>query len=115
MIHQELLSGSRLITREDVLTNQPFLDAADFQYRADIIRPLTQTCRVLRNVYLARYYEQVEACVVRESKAWYKELSHRLEMTSKGLAGSPELAKHVRCAKNVSLVAPRTDILRPGL
>ena len=101
-IHDELLSGSHLITRETVLRHsEPYLSSADFEYRADILRPLTQTCRVLRNIYLPKYYEHVEACIVRSNRAWYKQLSERLEATSNGLTARADLAKLVRYVRPV--------------
>ena len=96
-IHDELLAGSRLITREDVMRNAGFIDEENIQYRADILRPLTQTCRVLRNVYLPRVYEQMEAWIVRGgNKQWYKYLGERLEKISKRCMKEKELAKLVQ-------------------
>ena len=95
MIYAELLDKSRLITRKEVLANQPHLDH-DFQYRTDVLRSLTQTCRALRMSCLPRYYEHVEACVCRGARVWYKQLSERLEKTSKMLVRLPNLAVHVQ-------------------
>lgn len=95
MIYTELLSKSRLITREEVLANNPHLDDS-FQYRTDVLRSLTQTCRALRASCLPRYYEQVEACVCRGVRVWYKQLAERLEKTSWMLIENPHLAIHVQ-------------------
>lgn len=94
-IHNELLSTSRLITTEEVLANAPHLDDK-FEYRTDVLRSLTQTCHALRVSCIPRYYEHVEACVVRGSRVWYKQLAERLEKTSMMLIESPHLAKHVQ-------------------
>ena len=97
LIHDELLEGSHLITRENVMRNpEPYLCSTEVEYRADVLRPLTQTCRVLRSVYLPKYYEHVEACIIRGQRVWYKQLSERLEATSIGLAGREDLAKLVQ-------------------
>lgn len=95
IIYTELLSTSRLISREEVLANNPHLDDS-FQYRTDVLRSLTQTCRALRASCLPRYYEQVEACVCRGARVWYKQLAERLEKTSWMLIENPHLAMHVQ-------------------
>lgn len=98
MIQTEMFSGSTVVTREDVLKNDPYLDARDFTYRADILRPIMHTCHALRSTYVSAYYEHVEVCMVRTGRVWYLQLSERLERTSKALMAPEmkELAAQVR-------------------
>ena len=95
MIYTELLANSKLITKEEVLANRPWLDRA-FEHRSTVLRSLTQVCRALRASCLPRYYEHVEACICHTSRVWYKQLSERLEKTSLMLSESPSLAVHVQ-------------------
>ena len=96
-IHRELLAGTRVITREDVLARIPFIEEKDIQYRCDVLKPLSQTCRLLRRIYLPRFYEHMEACIVRGgNKQWYKYLGQRLERSSDFFMQHEGLAKFVQ-------------------
>lgn len=90
LIQKELFTGTDVIIREDVRRSQDYLDARKFGYRADILRPIMHTCRALRATYVASYYEHVEVCMKRTGRAWYLQLSERLERTSKVLM-APEM------------------------
>lgn len=96
-IQEELLVGSRLITKEDVMYLTPLVDKKDFQHRADILWPLAQTCRALRNIYLARVYEHMEAWINRGGyQQGYNHIGKRLGWMCKLLTQERELAKLVR-------------------
>lgn len=107
LVHKELLLGCRFITREDVLANARQLDSCEFQYRADVLRPLMHSCRALRAAYISAYYEHVEVCIVRVGQVWYKHLAERLERAAKVLMDPEmqEVAAQVRYVR--SAVDPR--------
>ncbi|EKM50287.1 uncharacterized protein PHACADRAFT_178866 [Phanerochaete carnosa HHB-10118-sp] len=111
-IYEGLLSTSRLITKEQVLENKPHL-SEEFVYRTDVLWSLTRTCHALRVSCLPRYYEHVEACVVRGPRVWYKQLAERLERTSWLLVECPHLARHVQTV-TVSLTRCSTGTVLPA-
>ena len=78
------------------MSNATHIDDSSFEYRADILRPLTQVCRVLRNIYLDAVYEHMEAYIVRGKKQWYKYLGDRLERLYDCCDREPDFAKRVR-------------------
>lgn len=78
------------------MTNATHIDDSIFQYRADILRPLTQVCRVLRNIYLIEVYEHMEVYIARGKKHWYKYLGDRLERLSEFCEREPEFARRVQ-------------------
>ena len=95
-IYDELLVGSRLITQDDAMSGAQYLNGKTIECPADILRPLTQTCRVLRSMYLPVVYEHTEAWIVRGKGQWYKQLGDRLESVCNRFARSPEHAKLVQ-------------------
>ena len=90
-ILDELLTGSRQITREDAVCGGEYGIArtSTFVDRADVLRPLSQTCRALRNVYLPTVYEHLDAWVLRSKGQWWQDLGRRLENTCKRFAEEP--------------------------
>ena len=100
-IQEELVAETRLITHEDVRANETHLDATDgrFTHRVDVLRPLTQVCHALRNMYFGEVYEHLEAWVIRSKvQPWYKQICNRLTRISESLccAHEPAFAQHVR-------------------
>lgn len=111
LIFDELLAGSRLISKEHVLANQPHMEES-FEYRTDVLHGLMQTCRALRKACLPKYYEHVEVCIVRGPRMWYKQLSERLEKMSLMLSECPHLAVHVRYV--LEHMSPMSSLTQPA-
>ena len=97
-IHDELLADSRIITQEDAMSGQQYLygDYLKSKCPADILRPLSQTCRALRRMYLPVVYEHMDAWIIHGHRSWFLQLINRLERTCKHLALQPELAMLVQ-------------------
>ena len=96
-IHNELLARSRIVTRKDVQRNVQYITGKTIRYRADVFRPLAQTCQALRRFYLPEMYAHVEACIFRDgSQQWAKQLGERLEKLCGCLKQHDDLRKFVQ-------------------
>ena len=97
-IQDELLADTRQITHEDAMSYAMYTTDKFFRHRADVLRPLTQVCRLLRNMYLAEVYEHMETWIARgkSSGQWWKYNGDRLVVLSKSCAQGPEFAQHIR-------------------
>ncbi|KAF5332118.1 hypothetical protein D9611_008037 [Ephemerocybe angulata] len=91
----------------------PTLDASYLE-RSDVLRALSQTCRVYREIFLPILYERMEACITPRSGkvAFYKHIGETLERKCRGLKKNPALAKMVRTV-NVSLTRYQTTTILP--
>lgn len=111
MIFESLWHDCEDITREAVLRNYDILQMTHAT-KEDTLRPLSQVCRTLRDVFLPRLWEHMQACVVRTEgrKAFHKILGERLERLSKGLLQTPDIARHVRYVMYCTLDHPKIHI-----
>lgn len=68
----------------------------EYVERLDVLRAITQTCRMLRQKFLSWLWERVEACVVPNFSAWYIYVGNVLESKCHILLKNPSLTTHVR-------------------
>ncbi|KAF9648465.1 hypothetical protein BDM02DRAFT_3239797 [Thelephora ganbajun] len=81
--------------------------------RLDVLRAITQTCRILRRKFLSWLWERVEACIVPNLSAWYIHLGNALESRCHILLKNPSLAMHVR-VMSVTITRYRMDTILPA-
>ncbi|KAF8159183.1 hypothetical protein B0H34DRAFT_654539 [Crassisporium funariophilum] len=71
--------------------------AATSLERTHVLRSLSQTCKLWRNIFFPMLWERLEACATHSlSGAWYQVLGQSLIRKSTLVSENPELASHVR-------------------
>ena len=86
------------------------LNSSEYDYRADVFRPLIYTCRALRAIFISAYYGHVEICIVRAGDIWYKHLAERLERIIRMFMDPRirEFTTQVKCVSNNATLAYKT-------
>ena len=66
--------------------------------RTDVLRALSQTCKLWRHLFFPMLWERLEPCLAHTNGgAWYKAHGDSMIRTSSLVCENPEIASHVRC------------------
>ncbi|CAE6421440.1 unnamed protein product [Rhizoctonia solani] len=111
-----ILSYFPEIKPEHILMNPTFIgnwkNADNYSVRFDVLRALSQICRLAREIYLPLLWERFQVCLTNTEVSWYRSIGLAMERKSEGMLKSKHLWPYVKVV-TVTLSRFQTSTVLP--